>query len=118
MNIKPYVCKCCGGPINVAKMRCEYCDIAYEDDSLKRIKIEVDRPGVHTISAQIEVSRKDMTYNPEGVRDFTLRELRNQLADGLLGFMKIETADNYDFRNRTQIIRGTVKVVDPVFSGY
>ena len=49
MDLKPYVCKHCGGRINVAKMVCEYCGTQYADDSLRRIKIETVHPGQHTI---------------------------------------------------------------------
>lgn len=117
MEIRPYICKCCGGRINVAKMRCEFCDTDYEDNSLKRIKIETVQPGVHTIAAQIEVSFDHMAQCPEHARDYALSELRKQLADGLLGFMKLETTENFSpkYWERTQIIRGTVRVVDPTF---
>lgn len=118
MELKPYICKCCGGRINVAKMRCEYCDTPYEDSSLKRIKIETVSPGQHTIRAQVALSYDHMLHSPEGARDYALRELRNQLAEGLLGFMKIQTAENLDpkYLERTEIIRGEVRVIDPMFN--
>lgn len=117
MDLKPYICKCCGGRINLSKMRCEYCDTPYRDESIKRIQITEVRPGEHRIAAQVEVGIDHMTYNPEGARDYALRELRNQLADGLLGYMKIQTCESYDpkYFGRTEIIRGEVKVIDPVF---
>ncbi len=118
MNLTPYICKCCGGKINIAKMKCEYCDTQYEDQSLKRIKIETVRPGEHTIRAEVELSMDHMMHNPEGARDYALRELRNQLADGLLGYMKIMTAANFSpkYYERTEIIRGEVRVIDPIFN--
>lgn len=118
MDLKPYICKCCGGQINVAKMRCEYCGTSYEDSTLRRIKIETVRPGQHTIRAQIELDMDSITHNPEGARDYALRALRDQLADGLLGFMKIQTSESFDPRylGRTEIIRGEVRVIDPTFN--
>lgn len=118
MDLNPYICKCCGGRINVAKMKCEYCDTYYEDQSLRRIKIETVRPGQHTIRAEVALDMDGVRHNPEGARDYALRELRNQLADGLLGFMKVQTAENFDPRifGRTEIIRGEVRVIDPSFS--
>lgn len=120
MELKPYICKCCGGRINVVKMRCEYCGTDYEDNSLKRIKFETVRPGQHTIRTQIELDMNKMGRNPEAARDYALRALRDQLADGLLGFMNIQTSESFDPRylGRTQIIRGEVRVIDPSFCDY
>lgn len=119
MKLEPYICKNCGGRINVAKMRCEYCDTPYKDENLKRITVETVYPGQHLIASQIEIDYEDMRRSPEYFRDLTLSQLRKQLADGLLGFMKIETADGYSpGMGRTQIIRGTVKVIDPTFYDY
>ena len=114
MNLKPYICKQCGGTINVTTMKCSYCGTAYYDPALRNITFTVDRPGVTRLRASVEIPKERMTHNPEAARDYTLRELRNQLADGLLAFMKIETAN--DFMNDTEIIRGEVKVLEPSFS--
>lgn len=114
MDLKPYICKCCGGRINVAKMRCDYCGTQYEDASLKRITIQTVSPGTNVIRAEVAISKECMLHSPEGARDYALCELRNQIADGLLGFMKIATSEN--FMDHTEIIRGEVRVVDPMFS--
>lgn len=117
LDLKPYVCKCCGGRINVVKMKCEYCDTEYENKSLKRITIQTVNASTTVIRAEVAIPKDVMLYNPEGARDYTLRELRNQIADGLLGFMKIATSENYI--DHTEIIRGEVRVIDPMFSnGY
>lgn len=119
MNLTPYICKCCGGRINISTMRCEYCGVEYRDESLKRIQVVQVRPGEHVIRAQVAVSVDHMAANPEGARDYALHELRNQLADGLLGYMKITTAENFSpmYCERTEIIRGEVRVIDPMFEG-
>ena len=117
MELKPYICKCCGGRINVTAMRCEYCGAEYHDPSLRRLTIQTVQPGVHTIAAQVELRIPNEVFDPEGARDYALHELRNQLADGLLGYMKIRTNERLDPRyfERTEIIRGEVRVVDPMF---
>ena len=118
MDLKPYICERCGAGIDVARMRCDYCGTSYEDKALKRIKIETVRPGQHTIRAQIELDMDGIAHNPEGARDYALRSLRDQIADGLLGFMKIQTSESFDSRyfGRTEIIRGEVRVIDPPFN--
>lgn len=117
MNLKPYICPQCGGRVNVSKMRCEYCGTEYQDESLRRLKIVQVRPGEHKIRAEVEVDIDHMGYNPEGARDYVLHKLRDQIADGLLGYMKIQTCESFDpkFCGRTEIIRGEVRVIDPVF---
>lgn len=119
MNLHPYICKCCGARINVAKMRCEYCDTPYENESLKRIEIATYTPGQATIRAQASISKEHMKYDPERARDYVLSELRNQIADGLLGYMKVTTSTDYSAKwcEHTEIIRAEVKVIEPSF-GY
>jgi hypothetical protein len=41
--------------------------------------------------------------------------MREQIADGLLAYMKMQTSECYDPMNCCQIIRGEVRVVDPTF---
>lgn len=116
MELQPYICKCCNGRINVAKMECEYCGTPYQDASLKHVKFSVVRPGVNRLAASVRINREDIMYNPEGARDYALRELRQQLADGLLAFMKFTT--EVDYREHVECIRGEVRVVDPTFDTY
>ena len=119
MKLEPYICTQCGGRINVAKMVCEYCGTPYKDESLKHIKVIQVRPGERIIRSQVTIDTERMRMCPEGARDYALHELRNQIADGLLGYMKISTAESFDPRyfGRTEIIRGEVRVIDPVFNG-
>ena len=120
MDLRPYICKQCGGTINPATLKCEYCGTPYEDKSLKRIVISQVVPGEARLRAEVRINRYSMERDPERARDYALRELRNQLADGLLAYMKITTSTDYSERylEQTEIIRGEVRVVDPTFSGY
>lgn len=120
MDLRPYICKQCGGTINLATLKCEYCGTPYKDESLKRITISTRVPGEASLRAEVRIDRYSMERDPEGARDYALRELRNQLADGLLAYMKITTSTDYSARylEQTDIIRGEVRVVDPMFSGY
>lgn len=117
-DLRPYICKQCGGQIDPATMRCKHCDTYYDDPALKRIEITTKVPGEHTIRANVRVDYDEMCDYPEAARDYALRELRNQLADALLAYMKIDIFDDFsiEFNKRTQLIRGEVRVVDPSFS--
>jgi hypothetical protein len=61
-----------------------------------------------------------MMQTPNEVRDYALKELRNQLADGLLAYMKITTSTDFSakYLEQTEIIRGEVRVINPMFEGY
>lgn len=119
MDLRPYVCKQCGGTINPATLKCEYCGTRYEDESLKRITITTQTPGQHTIRAQIHLDRELIRYNPERARDYALGQLREQIADGLLGYMKITTSKDISrWGDQVEIIRGEVKVIEPTFGQY
>ena len=114
LNIKPMTCCKCGARINRSSMKCDYCGTEYESPN-KNIKIMVDRPGVHTIRSQTEVDMMYMTHSPESAREYTLNEMRQQIADGLLAYMKMTTSESYNTFKCCQIIRGEVRVLDPSF---
>jgi hypothetical protein len=118
MDLRPYICKQCGGQIDPATMRCEYCNTYHDDPALRRLTISTRVPGEYTIRAEVALDRYGIEYNPEGARDHALRELRNQIADGLLAYMKITTSTSFDpkWMANTEIIRGEVRVVDPSFT--
>ena len=114
LDIKPMTCQNCGANINRRTMRCDYCDTEYESPN-ERLKIIVDRPGVHTIRCETRVDMMHMRYSPEGAREYVLQDMRQQIADGLLAYMKMTTYESYDPLNCCQIIRGEVRVLDPSF---
>lgn len=112
MELVALTCKNCGANVNRSTMRCDYCGTEYESPN-ERIEIVVDRPGVHTIRCQAKIDMGHMRYNPESAKEYVLSDMRKQLADGLLAFMKMTTCD--DPISFCQIIRGEVRVVDPSF---
>ena len=116
MDLRPYICKQCGGAINVQKMRCEYCGTAYRDESLRRVEFVMSKPGEARIRSEVLVPTEMIRNAPEHARDYASSKLREQIADGLLAYMKIET--RYDYRDNVEIIRGTVRVVEPEFGMY
>lgn len=53
-TLKAMTCKNCGANIDRRTMRCDYCGTEYESSN-ERIKIIVDRPGIHTIRCETRV---------------------------------------------------------------
>lgn len=110
-------CKNCGANVNRRTMKCDFCGTEYTHPN-ERIKFIVDRPGMQTIRCETRVDMEHMRDSPEGARAYVLEDMRQQLADGLLAFMKITTKDDYSGGpfGSCQIIRGEVRVVDPSFN--
>lgn len=116
-EIKPLVCENCGGHIDRATMKCPYCDTQYERKSNGvTVNYVVTQPGVHTIRADIRVSNLQKLHDPEGATRYALDRLRQEVADGLLAYMKISTSKDLSFMEDCEIIRGEIRVVDPHFT--
>lgn len=109
LDLKQLQCKNCGGQIDRATRKCPYCGTQYEMP--EGIKIVVDRPGVHKIRCQAAVSQDMIARAPEAATEMTLAQMRKQVADGLLAYMRFVTED--DPRIMCQIIRGEVRVLEP-----
>lgn len=119
LEFKPLICERCGGTIDRKTMRCPYCGTEYiRENNGDQIRIVVDRPGVQKISTQVRVDMDMMADSPEGARAYVLDRMRHEVADALLAFMKISTAEDYSPLSRCQIIRGEIRVIDPTFTDY
>lgn len=119
IEIKPLVCERCGGHIDRQTMKCPYCDTQYErKNNGVTVNYVVNRPGVHTLRADIRVDNFMVLRDPEGATEYALDRLRHEIADGLLAYMKITTSKELSFHNECEIIRGEVRVIDPTFTNY
>lgn len=117
LDRKPLICKCCGGQIDRRTMTCPYCGVQYEkkyDDM--PVTFTVERPGVHHIKAMVRLDEHAILQDPEGATKYAMDRLRNGIADGLLEYMRIDTAKDYS--QFCRIIRADVRVLDPSFSDY
>jgi hypothetical protein len=54
-----------------------------------------------------------MQRSPEAASDYALQDMRQQIADGLLAYMRLTTSE--DIKGMCQIVRGEVRVLDPYF---
>lgn len=113
-DLKPFVCQQCGAPINRQTMTCEYCGTQYrrERDEVM-VHYTVQRPGVHVLKVQTAVPDDLAAHNPEAATEYAMRKLRDHLAESLLAYMKLDVEK--DTFRYAQIIRGEIRVVDPMF---
>lgn len=116
IKIEPLICEQCGGAIDRRTMKCLFCDTQYErKNNGVTLNYVVEQPGTHRIRAQVRIDKRMMADNPERATAYTLDKMRQEIADGLLGYMKITTAEDFEFGRECQIIRGEVRVIDPEF---
>lgn len=114
-ELKPLVCKNCGGLIDRKTMQCPYCGTQYKHEYEETvIRFVPERPGVHRLGACVELPDELSVKDPEAATKYAMNRLRQGIADGLLEYLKLET--EYNPYKRTQIIRGEVRVIDPTFS--
>lgn len=116
--MKALICKNCGGSINSKTLQCEYCGTQYweelREDSIRHIVFKSSPADIKVLAARVSVS-EDMMHNvpPEKIAEFTMKDITRRLAEALAPYIKLET--ERDPERMTQIIRGTVRVVEPDF---
>lgn len=116
--MKALICKNCGGGINPNTLKCEYCGTQYREeftDGLVRPLVVQSCPAnIKVLGTQVSVSEwmfRDVP--PERIAEFTMKDISRSLAEALAPYIKLETERNPV--TMTQIIRGTVRVVEPDF---
>ena len=118
-------CQNCGATLRKDGV-CEYCGSRYRIERPNQFQpfeikyVEVGAPQVRTLAAETVVRENDMRLAADRERyaDFlseqAIKDLSHKLAEGLSGFMKLQTKQDFG-PNGATIIRGTVRVVPPDF---
>ena len=113
--MKKLACINCGAPINPHNLKCEYCGTQYRDECGDgRIRIHSYSPDVVVLRSQVAIDNYAIRRCPvEDVAKFTTKELTLSLAEALAPYIVMET--ERDPFSMTQIVRGTIRVLDPSF---
>jgi hypothetical protein len=116
MALEELRCRNCQAPLNPITYKCEYCGSQYE----KKIEhgvthyIQTCPAKVQTIRSQVSVPDEVMCrMSEEDIARYTMNEMVHHLAEALAPYTKIETEKDYMLCR--QIIRGTIRVVEPDF---
>lgn len=115
-TIEALQCQNCGGTLN-SSYKCEYCGTQYERKVERGVMhyIQTCPAQIQTLSSQVEIDEDLLCNIPQDrVAEYAIREMINALAEALVPYVKLETEKGISFK-RTQIIRGTVRVVEPDF---
>lgn len=115
-TLSELVCTHCGAALNPNTLKCEYCGTQYERrrDEFCNTQIILKYPShIQKLCGEIAIPDHIMGISAETAAEYSMKELTHRLAEALAPYMKVETMrDPY---TRTQIIRGSVRVVDPDF---
>lgn len=102
-----YRCKYCGGYVNPATMKCEYCDTQYEFPKLEVLTI---KPGVQTLCTKMSVDNNlAQYYNKKEYDEF----IKQRLAEGFLSFIKdnMKITETFDARSLTKSYYATMDFI-------
>ena len=112
-------CKNCGAPLPLSG-KCQYCGTQYHVDrdspyyGDKFLRIEVEKPGIHTLRAVARINR--YIYEdapPEAVANMAMHQIKSQMAENLTAFIKF-SKEAHPWED-AELIQGTLRVVDPSF---
>lgn len=114
MDNKAYICQCCGGTINRATMKCEYCGTEYEKiDDQVRLRIETFQNPTITLASHVGISDEDMrVLGPEAASKLAMQKMCRQLSECLAPF--IDMSVEHDPCTRIHHLAGHLKVVRPI----
>lgn len=109
--MKALTCTQCGGTINPASMKCEYCGTSYRmDEGLPRIIVH--RPGVQVLQGEARVSRDFIKYagiDDKEIGHMVRSDIARGMAEELTNFMDVQT--RYDPMTDSTVVRGRVRVI-------
>lgn len=108
-------CQECGASLN-SGLVCPYCGTRYarkHSPESGSLYIQTCPAQIRRVKCEVLIDDDLLRNSPEVAGDMALKELRNQLADELIGLMETET--DYKPVTHAQILRGEVRVVEPGF---
>lgn len=114
MKLEPIVCPNCGGRVNRAIMKCEYCGTTFES---KRdgmfIKYDIVKPGVRTLAVEVGLPR-EVIHNLEddGLRHYVQDAMVHKLAQAFVPMLDINVMPEYSYGGRVSV-QGRIRIVEP-----
>jgi hypothetical protein len=114
-DLKPLVCPNCGGKINAARMKCEYCGTEFrrDDDGVLKIRYESIPYNTQVLGVSVNVPKDRMMYidDDSAIRGFVMDEMTHRLAQALVPMMDITVQDNPHFNSVD--VRGRIRIIRP-----
>lgn len=111
-ELKPLTCPNCGGRINAARMRCEYCGTQFKREEGPVLRIETARPGVRTLEANVRIPEYYIRdFNGEEVGNIVRDQISRKLAEALVPMLDVKTG--HDLERMEAVMYGRIRVLEP-----
>lgn len=111
-KLKSLVCVCCGGRINRATMKCEYCGTEYErKNDVPIIRVESFQNPVREYRACILVDDDAINNYGEAYMKHAIQKLCEEMLPAVMSGMKIRT--ERDFKTKQTRVDGSLRIVIP-----
>ena len=111
-ELKPLTCPNCGGRIDAARMRCEYCGTRFKREEGSAFRIEVARPGVKTLQVNARIpDHYIMDIGDDAIRSIVRDQMSHQLAEALVPMLDLSVG--HDLHLNEAIVRGRIRVLEP-----
>lgn len=110
-DIKPLICPQCGGHINRATLKCEYCETEFRVDE-KIHHLVIERHGVHVLQSQITLADEYVHFlGAQEASEIALRQLSSQMAEAIMPVIEVQTWN--DPCINSTVVKGRLRVIDP-----
>ena len=104
--------ECCGGQVDPAAMKCEYCGTTYRlDENYKPIMIQTYMAPTHTFAVKTKIDSTLLSLYGRDYTDMVVREISSQLAERLLPY--IEYRIQPSFEDIGLDLYSTIRVCEP-----
>ena len=110
--MKAMICTQCGGRINPAKMRCEYCGTQYEQQHDRIVRVETYQVSPVTLQASVSFGRE--YFDVIGAADMSKEicgRMASEIAEELVKYIEYQIQE--EPYTSSVIARGRVRVLPP-----
>lgn len=76
------------------KLICEYCGTQFREER-DALKVEIYRPGVHTLGATAMIDKDFIARNPREAAEIAIKEMSKSFAEGIAQFMEVKTREEF-----------------------
>lgn len=113
MKMKPFICECCGGQVDPAALKCEYCGTTYRlDENYKPIMIQTYMAPTHTFTVKTKIDSTLLSLYGREYTDMVVREISGQLAERLLPYIEYQIQPNLEDIGGLNLY-STIRVCEP-----
>lgn len=110
-ELKPLICKQCGGHIDRDKLVCNSCGTAYRlDNDYLPVRIELSRAKIQTLTGSVLVPA-EYHLKANDLAEYSLRKMAEQMAERIMPLIDLQT--EFDMKQNAFITHGRLRAIDP-----